>query len=114
MSDKSNSPVAEVKVANIPRSGQPVIKWDDSNLKSSYANVCNVASTREELVLLFGIHQAWNNSQKEIPIQLTERVIISPFAAKRLAILLNNTLADYERRYGVLDGEGRNNGASEK
>jgi hypothetical protein len=32
----------------------PKIRWDDSNMKSSYANVCNVASTREEFVLLFG------------------------------------------------------------
>ncbi len=28
------------------------IKWDDSNMKSSYANVCNVTSTREEVVML--------------------------------------------------------------
>ena len=27
------------------------IKWDDSNMKSAYANVCNVSSTREEVVL---------------------------------------------------------------
>jgi hypothetical protein len=32
------------------------IKWDDSNMKSSYANVCNVTSTREEVVMLFGIN----------------------------------------------------------
>jgi len=36
------------------------IKWDDSNMKSSYANVCNVTSTREEVVILFGMNQAWN------------------------------------------------------
>ena len=34
----------------------PTIRWDDSNLKSSYANVCNVSSTREEVVLVFGIN----------------------------------------------------------
>ena len=31
------------------------IKWDDSNMRSGYANVCNVTSTREEVVLLFGM-----------------------------------------------------------
>ena len=36
------------------------IKWDDSMMKSSYANVCNVTSTREEVVMLFGMNQAWN------------------------------------------------------
>ena len=36
------------------RSGAPTpvtIKWDDSNMKSSYANVCNVASTRHSIEL---------------------------------------------------------------
>jgi hypothetical protein len=31
----------------------PKVKWDDANMKSSYANVCNVTSTREEVILLF-------------------------------------------------------------
>ena len=61
------------------------IKWDDSNMKSAYANVCNVSSTREEVVMLFGVNQAWNRGQKEVTIQLTDRIIVSPFAAKRLA-----------------------------
>jgi hypothetical protein len=83
---------------------QPQIKWDDSNMKSSYANVCNVASTREEVVLLFGINQAWHSAQKEIPVQLTDRIILSPLAAKRLAALLGNILKEYEARFGALPG----------
>ena len=31
------------------------IRWDDSNLRSLYANVCNVLGTREEIVLLFEV-----------------------------------------------------------
>lgn len=98
------------------RGGQPTIRWDDTNMKSSYANVCNVASTREEVVILFGIHQAWNSAQKEIPVQLTDRIIISPFAAKRLSTLLNNTLREYEARFGSLDGAaaGTPGGAADK
>jgi uncharacterized protein DUF3467 len=80
----------------------PKIRWDDTNMKSSYANVCNVASTREEVVLLFGINQAWHSGQAEIPIQLTDRVILSPHAAKRLALLLDNVLKEYESRFGAL------------
>ena len=87
------------------RSGVPApvtIKWDDSNMKSSYANVCNVASTREEVVLLFGVNQAWHAGQREIPVQLTDRVIMSPHAAKRFATLLDNVLREYESRFGKL------------
>lgn len=82
--------------------GQVRIKWDDTGLKSSYANVCNVASTREEVVLLFGINQAWHAGQREIPVQLSDRVVMSPFAAKRLSVLLDNVLREYETRFGAL------------
>jgi len=81
------------------------IKWDDSAMKSSYANVCNVTSTREEVVMLFGINQAWNRGQKEVTIQLTDRIIISPYAAKRLAGLLEGVVKEYEKRFGVLSVE---------
>jgi len=82
------------------------IKWDDSNMKSSYANVCNVTSTREEVVMLFGINQAWNRGQTEVSIQLTDRIIISPYAAKRLVMLLDGVVKEYEKRFGTLNVEG--------
>ncbi len=82
----------------------PNIRWDDSRMQSAYANVCNVASTREEVVLLFGINQAWHSGQREIPVQLTDRIILSPHAAKRLSVLLTNVLREYESRFGALPG----------
>ena len=82
---------------------QAKIVWDDSSMRSVYANVSNVAGTREEIVLLFGMNQAWHAGQKEVKVQLTDRIVLSPFAAKRLSILLNNVLQDYENRYGTLE-----------
>src|ERR1051326_7667736 len=81
------------------------IKWDDSNMKSSYANVCNVMSTREEVVLMFGVNQAWHAGQKEVTVQLTDRIILSPHAAKRLSILLGNLMKQHEERFGALNVE---------
>src|SRR5438094_3242499 len=92
--------------ATVPGTPQ-TIKWDDSNLKSSYANVCNVSSTREEVVLVFGINQAWERGQAEMQVQLTDRIILSPFAAKRLAGLLTNVVREYESRFGTLNVEPR-------
>src|SRR4051812_1486896 len=83
----------------------PKVRWDDTNMKSSYANVCNVASTREEVVLLFGMHQVWQSGQKEVPVQLSDRVVMSPFAAKRLLALLANVIKEYETRFGALNLE---------
>jgi hypothetical protein len=82
---------------------QARIVWDDTNMRSVYANVANVAGTREEIVLLFGMNQAWHAGQKDIKIQLMDRIVMSPFAAKRLSMLLNQVLQDYENRYGQLE-----------
>ncbi len=87
----------------VPRQGAPKVKWDTANMKSSYANVCNVASTREEVVVMFGLSQAWSGSESEVAVQLNDRVILSPYAAKRLALLLNNVVQQYESRFGSLE-----------
>lgn len=80
----------------------PSIRWDDSKMRSSYANVCNVSSTREEVTLLFGTNKAWRAGQKEVAIELTDRIIVSPFAAKRMLKLLSNVVDEYETRFGSL------------
>ena len=86
------------------------VKWDDAGMNTSYANVCNVSSTREEVTLLFGTNQTWHTGQKELVIKLSDRVILSPFAAKRLSLLLTNVVSEYEKRFGQLSVEARGTG----
>ena len=81
----------------------PRINWDQSQMKSSYANVCNAVGTREEVVLFFGISNPSQSAEPEISVQLSQRVILSPFAAKRLATVLSNVVQQYEARWGALD-----------
>ena len=95
--DRSSTAQAEAKA--------PRVKWDDSNMRSSYANVVNATSSREEVTLFFGTNQTWNANDDEFTVQLTERIILNPFAAKRLILLLGSVLKEYESRYGVLDIE---------
>jgi hypothetical protein len=83
------------------------IRWDSSNMRSAYANVFNVAGTREEVVLFFGMNQSWDASQREVTVQLSDRIVLSPFVAKRLSLVLSNVIRDYESRYGKLDVEAR-------
>jgi hypothetical protein len=78
------------------------VKWDDKELTTSYANVCNVSSTREEVTLLFGTNET-GMSKDEMSVRLTERIILSPYAAKRLAQVIGNVMAEYEKRFGKLD-----------
>ena len=79
------------------------IRWDQSKMRNTYANVYNVNSTREEVSVLFGTNQSWNPSQKELVVDLSDRIILNPYAAKRLSTLLNNVIQQYESRFGKLD-----------
>ena len=79
------------------------VAWDSSQVKSTYANVCNVTGTREEVVLDFGIYHPWEPHAGAGGIELTNRVVLSPFAVKRLAMMLNTLTHEYEARYGKLD-----------
>ena len=96
---------AEVSTTASSNPKTPRVKWDDSNMRSSYANVVNATSSREEVTLFFGTNQTWNASDDEFTVQLTERIILNPFAAKRLILLLGSVLKEYESRYGVLEIE---------
>lgn len=82
------------------------VVWDDSRMSTSYSNVCNVLGSREEITLLFGANQAWHTGQKEVKVLLSDRIVLNPYAAKRLATLLDRVLKEYENRYGALKLEG--------
>ena len=84
---------------------QQTLKFRTDNLKSSYCNMANVTSTREEVVLNFGVNQNWDqpsDAPGPLEVDIQHRVILSPFAAKRLSDALGQLVRDYEQRYGAL------------
>lgn len=93
------TPPNEGEAANPAPSNQ--LRVDTSDLKSTYCNVCNVNSTREEVVLNFGVNHDWDRAQAGA-VKLHHRIILSPYAAKRVAVLLDKLVLDYESRYGAL------------
>ena len=48
--------------------------------------------TLKEVVLVFGMNKAWERDVSEVRVKLNSRVILSPFAAKRLAMLLDSVV----------------------
>lgn len=94
--------------------GQIRVRWDDSNMQNTYANVCNVSSTREEMTLLFGTNNTWHTGQSEVSVQLSNRIVLNPFAAKRLSLLLGNVVKEYESRFGELNIQTGSTGAAEQ
>jgi hypothetical protein len=99
----ANQPAGEMSGMTNPN--LPKVKWDDANMKSSYANVWNVTSTREEVILFFGMHQAWQSGQREVTVQITDRIVLSPFTAKRMVNLLGNVVKEYEKCFGSLSAD---------
>jgi hypothetical protein len=93
--------MAEVE-KKVEAPANPKVKWNVEHLKSSYVNFANANSTREEVVMNFGLNTSWDRSQPEMEIELAHRIVMSPFAAKRLAELLNKLMGEYEQRYGEL------------
>lgn len=78
------------------------LKFNSDELKSSYVNFCNGNCTREEVVLNFGENNTWERTDGIVDINLTHRIVLSPFAAKRLNELLQQLMAEYETNYGIL------------
>ncbi|NEJ90878.1 DUF3467 domain-containing protein [Rhizobium leguminosarum] len=85
-----------------PGEAPPPVHLNTANLKSTYCNVCNATSTREEVVLNFGANHNWDRPQRDLEIELHHRIVLSPFAAKRLRDLMAKLIDEHERRYGEL------------
>lgn len=78
------------------------VKFDTQNLKSSYCNVCNGSSTREEVVVNFGVNDSWDLGEQQLKVKLEHRVVMAPHAAKRLRDMLVRLIDEHESRYGAL------------
>ena len=84
------------------------ILWDDSEMQTVFANAVNASCTIEEFMLFFGANETWKPEPgAQVRIKLNHRMVLSPHTAKRLSILLNAVLGEYERRFGDLNVDGR-------
>lgn len=90
-------------MAEEKKNAQPEVVWNDSNMKSLYVNATNVVGGREEIMMLLGLNQAWNMEQSKVNVEIAERVVMTPYTAKRLAIMLGATLKAYEAKFGTID-----------
>jgi len=79
------------------------LRIDDTRADTHYASVARVSSSAEELTIDFaqGIRQG---PQQDVSVMKVDaRVILSPWAAKRLAITLGQTVQRYEATFGELE-----------
>ena len=107
MAAQQNIENKESANVEVGRPAMPAVNWDDSNMNTTYANVVNAASTREEVTLFFGTNQTWNvaDTEKSFNVRLSDRIVLNPYAAKRLWTILGAILKEYEARFGRLNLE---------
>lgn len=91
------------KIAEENLNKQPNIVWNAANMKSTYVNATNVVAGREEVMMILGVNQAWQMEQEKVNVDIAERVVMTPFTAKRLAIMLSATVRAYEAKYGKIE-----------
>jgi len=92
------------------------LRIDERNMRSSYANAFRTNGTAEEVMLDFGLNlispaaqqqaagQAGTQQQQpEIIFQVSDRVILNYYSAKRLAITLSQLIRRHEDQFGQLE-----------
>jgi len=79
---------------------------DDANTPLTYSNTVRVWGSPEEINLDFAgpLRPTGPNAGK---LKIDQRMVLNPWAAKRLALALNQAVARYEQTYGVLELDAR-------
>ena len=75
---------------------------DASKAHAAYTNFCRVTGTPEELIIDFGLNAQPMGVPTE-PIEISERIVMNYFTAKRMMGALQMSLQRHEAAFGVLE-----------
>ena len=90
--------MAEQKQANNPRP----ITVDESRAQCDYANFCRVTGSPEELIVDFGLNaQPMGSNDK--PVEITNRIVLNFYTAKRLLHALHVSVQRHEEVFGNIE-----------
>jgi hypothetical protein len=83
------------------------VRIDERNLQTSYVSGFRPTMTAEEVMLDFGLNLIRPTGNKDNPVELvfqaSNRLIMSYFSAKRLAIVLSQIVRRYEQQFGEIE-----------
>lgn len=78
------------------------ITVDESKTVCAYANFCRVTGSPEELIIDFGLNaQPMGASDK--PIEITQRIVLNFYTAKRLLHALHISVQRHEEVFGSVE-----------
>jgi hypothetical protein len=90
--------------APAPAAGQArsTLRIRQDHARTSYSNFTLVTSTPEEVMLGFAVSLMPPGPNREIQVDLSERIVMTYTSAKRLAITLSQVIQRYEAAHGVI------------
>jgi hypothetical protein len=77
---------------------KPEILWNERDVHHTQAEACMIRMSSREIVLLFGNQEGGDPEN----IRYTNRLILGPSSAKRLSVILNRVMENYEAEFGPL------------
>jgi hypothetical protein len=84
------------------RPQQQQVTVDATKAHAAYSNFCRVTGTPEELIVDFGLNSQPMGVPSE-PIEVSQRIVINYYTAKRLLAALSMSLQRHESAFGVLE-----------
>jgi len=110
MTEKKTNETITNESPDLQRSGpRVVVKIDESNMTTNYANAFRTFQTPEELTLDFGLNmvapipaEAVGAAEGAMQFTINDRVIMNYPMAKRLAFSLGNLIRAYEQKFGEI------------
>ena len=98
---KAPAPAASTPQPEQQQQRQPVAV-DASKAHAAYSNFCRVTGTPEELIIDFGLNMQPMGVPTEA-IEISERIVMNYFTAKRMMAALQMSLQRHEAAFGVLE-----------
>ncbi len=100
--DTGSDTIETLSAANQQANTQVQLQIDDSKAPVTYSTTVRVWGSAEEFNLDFAgpLRPAGKNAAQ---LKIDQRLVLNPWAAKRLAIALGQAVARYEQTYGTLE-----------
>jgi hypothetical protein len=80
----------------------PTVPIDIKSARTAYSNFCRVTGTPEELIIDFGLNAQAQPIPSE-PIEISERIVLNYYTAKRLLGALHISVQRHEAAFGPLE-----------
>lgn len=97
-----DAPSEPTSAAPVGPAAQQAMPIDSAHARTAYSNFCRVTGTPEELIIEFGLNSQATPVPTE-PIQISDRIVLNYYTAKRLLAALHMSVQRHEAAFGTLE-----------